>query len=100
MNEQLALFLNRVKIRFPDAKVFLFGSRARGDFLLESDVDVLIISDGFKDIFWPRRLGLISEMWDGFVVLEPLCYTPEEFEKKRKQLGVVSQAIKEGKRIL
>jgi predicted nucleotidyltransferase len=30
-------------------KVFLFGSIVRGDFLFSSDIDVLIVSDNFKE---------------------------------------------------
>jgi len=28
--------------------------------------------------------------------LELLCYTPEEFARKRRELGTVSQALEEG----
>lgn len=41
-------------------------------------------------------MGDIIYEWDGPVDLEPLCYTPEEFEKKKKQIGIVSEAVKEG----
>jgi len=30
-------------------KVFLFGSIVRGDFLFSSDIDVLVVSDNFKE---------------------------------------------------
>ena len=33
-----------VKSFLPDAKVLLFGSRARGDFNTDSDFDVLVIT--------------------------------------------------------
>jgi predicted nucleotidyltransferase len=76
--------------------LLLFGSRARKDHLLESDVDVIIVSKRFENVKWPDRLGDVSELWDGYVVLEPLCYTPEEFRKKKSQFGIVQQALKEG----
>jgi hypothetical protein len=28
--------------------------------------------------------------------MDILCYTPEEFERKKKQIGVVQQAAQEG----
>jgi hypothetical protein len=28
--------------------------------------------------------------------LEVLCYTPQEFEKGKKQLGIIQEALKEG----
>lgn len=33
-----------MKRKVPDAKVYLFGSVARGDFWINSDIDVLIVS--------------------------------------------------------
>lgn len=34
--------------------------------------------------------------WDEKQMLEPLCYIPEEFEKKQQQIGIVQQAVEEG----
>ena len=34
--------------------------------------------------------------WDSPYVLEAFCYTPDEFEKKSKQIGVVKEAVKHG----
>jgi len=39
-------FAERVKKALPDARVFLYGSAARGDFNLRSDLDLLVVSDG------------------------------------------------------
>ena len=76
--------------------MILFGSRARNEHLLESDVDVLIVSDRFANVKWPRRVGDVAELWDGLVALEPLCYTPEEFEEKCQQIGIVREAVSQG----
>ena len=35
-------------------------------------------------------------MWKEDYPLEVLCYTPEEFKRKSKKTGIVSEAIKEG----
>jgi len=46
-------FVFRVKILYP--KVYLFGSFARGMWLKDSDVDVIVISKYFEGIeFWER----------------------------------------------
>ncbi|GAH25140.1 unnamed protein product, partial [marine sediment metagenome] len=44
-NEKKALLelKKRLLERFPDAEIILYGSKARGDFDEESDIDVLII---------------------------------------------------------
>jgi len=76
--------------------IFLFGSRARGDNFLESDFDFVIVSEDFKNIPFIFRASKIYDYWNQKQDIEPLCYTPEEFEKKKKQIGIVRQAVKEG----
>ena len=41
-------------------------------------------------------MAKMYEFWNYSFDLEPLCYTIDEFEKKRKQIGIVSEAVKEG----
>ena len=50
-NEKKALLelKKRLPERFPDAEIILYGSKARGDFNEESDIDVLIILKGRVD---------------------------------------------------
>lgn len=37
-------YATRVRRDFPDARVFLYGSVARGDFNLHSDIDLLVVA--------------------------------------------------------
>ncbi|NYB52255.1 MAG: nucleotidyltransferase domain-containing protein [Methanobacteriaceae archaeon] len=85
-----------IKEKYQPEKILIFGSRARGDHLLESDMDIIIVSSKFQGIDWIKRIREVSDLWEGLVLLEPLCYTPQEFEEKRKQIGIVNQAVKEG----
>jgi hypothetical protein len=64
--------------------------------LVESDVDFIIVSSKFENMKWPVRLGAVAELWPGLIAIEPLCYTPEEFNFKKKQLGIVREAVREG----
>lgn len=89
-------FKEKVVKKYSPEKIILFGSRARNDHLLESDIDIIVVSKKFEKIKWPTRIGNVSQLWEGTITLEPLCYTPEEFKEKSKQLGIVNQAIKEG----
>ena len=74
----------------------LFGSRARGDYLEDSDYDVLIVSSDFRGKIVERVSGLY-DYWDYFPLdIEVLCYTPEEFEKMKGRIGIVQEALKEG----
>jgi predicted nucleotidyltransferase len=77
-------------------KVILFGSRARGDWLKESDYDFVVVSPQFADVHFIRRAVPLYDYWKGHPGVELLCYTPEEFERKREQIGIVAEAVREG----
>lgn len=90
-------FMSRVRGRFKIEQAILFGSRARGDELVHSDYDVVLVSPDFRGVFFSQRSALMYDFWDYWPIeIEPLCYTPEEFEIKKKQIGIVSEAVKEG----
>ncbi|MHA1694019.1 MAG: nucleotidyltransferase domain-containing protein [Candidatus Helarchaeota archaeon] len=86
-------FLNE---KFSPCKIILFGSRARGDHLENSDIDLIVISDKFKNIPFRKRLIQAYGSWDNKINLEIICYTFEEFEIKKNQIGTINQAFKDG----
>jgi len=43
-----------------------------------------------------ERLAALFDLWDCDFGLDVLAYTPEEFEEKRPQLGVVGEAARQG----
>jgi len=77
-------------------ELILFGSRARGDNLKNSDYDVVVISEKFEGVKFPRRLMQIEEAWMGTEPIEPLAYTPEEYVQMGKKSYVVAAAQREG----
>ncbi|MEW5897515.1 MAG: nucleotidyltransferase domain-containing protein [Nanoarchaeota archaeon] len=89
-------FVKKIKKKYSPVQVILFGSRARGDNFKKSDFDFIIISDYFKDKKFIYRASDLYDYWDYSFDFEPLCYTSEEFERKKKQRGIVQQALKEG----
>lgn len=93
----LRRFLRRLEEAFAPTQVVLFGSRARGDSLVHSDVDVVVVSEAFEGMAWRERLRRVLELWDGEVPLEPLCYTPEEFRERSQEISVVREAVREGR---
>lgn len=97
VNRWMTEFVSQVKKKYMPAEVILFGSRAKKTHLAESDVDILIISDKFGSVNWLQRIADVSQLWDGLISLDVLCYTPEEFAEKKKQIGIVQQIAKEGK---
>lgn len=95
----VAAFAKRLKKDFSDAKIILFGSRARGEQLLDSDYDFIIVSKSFEGTPFYERMEKIYDYWEEKQAIEPLCYTPKEFEEKKEQIGIVQQAIKNGTKI-
>jgi len=100
VKEWVDRFLAVIIDKYLAEKVLLFGSRARGDHLIDSDVDMIIVSKKFEGVNWLKRIRDISVEWEGLVLLEAICYTPEEFEEKREEIGIVNEAVKEGIELL
>jgi predicted nucleotidyltransferase len=73
-----------------------FGSRVRGDALSTSDLDLILVSPWFASVPFLKRAAAILEMLDFPGGLEMLCYTPEEFEERRQELGIVRVALEQG----
>jgi hypothetical protein len=93
-------FIARVNSVFPLSHAYLFGSRARGDALFSSDYDILLVSEAFEGLDFSERMRRVCEHWTAREGLEVLCYTPEEFDRKRRQICIVKQAAEEGRRLL
>jgi uncharacterized protein len=88
--------LPTLRARLGSLQVIAFGSRARGDALTTSDLDLIVVSPWFASMPFLRRAGAILELLDYPGGLELLCYTPEEFEQKRQEFGIVRVAVAEG----
>lgn len=94
--DQLRDFKKRVEKSISVDGFLLFGSHARGDSKKDSDVDVLIVSKDFEGVKSFKRSPRFYLMWDYKHDVDFICLTPEEFEKKRKQIGVVRDAVRDG----
>ena len=87
--------LKRMKKKLKVEKMFLFGSRARGEELLTSDVDVIIVSKAFEKIPFKKRPDPFLDSWLLPVDLEVLCYSPEELKRKQKEIGLVQEGLRQ-----
>ncbi|MCD6403199.1 MAG: nucleotidyltransferase domain-containing protein [Candidatus Aenigmarchaeota archaeon] len=96
VKKEIIDFLQKVKEKFEPEKVILFGSRAKGEYLKHSDYDFIIVSKKFEGMNFLKRMEKVYELWDKDVPMDVLCYTPKEFEKKRKEIGIVREALKKG----
>ena len=86
------------KSPIPIKSAFLFGSRARGDYLEEGDWDIMIVSPEFANIPFPDRATMFLKRVP-LRRVELLCYTEEEFRDRIRELGIVAEAAK-GKRLV
>lgn len=92
--------LPRIREEFHPSQVRLFGSRVRGDALEHSDLDVVLVSRQFQEIDWVDRAAAVLKRAHIDCWIEFLCYTPDEFRRKRREIGIVQAAIEEGVRVV
>lgn len=78
----------------------VFGSRARGDFTTDSDVDILLVSPDFESMPFAERSQHLYLQWpyDSLPAPEFLCFTPDEFEQRkgRSSRTIVDTILDEG----
>lgn len=105
INYVIKNYLERIKEAFDPKEIWLWGSRVYGHPDPYSDIDMIIVSDKFKRIrFLKRRSTFLKRtglLYDKKAeVVDAICYTPEEFERKKNSLGLISEALKKGVRIV
>lgn len=96
IKEKLKLFKDKVNENLNVKKMIFFGSRARGKTGKDVDIDLVIVSPEFKGLNFFKRGATMYNYWNLDYPVDFLCYTPEEFDKLKKQVTIVSQALKEG----
>jgi predicted nucleotidyltransferase len=85
-----------MKREFGAERAIMFGSRARGDWLTESDYDFLVVSRRFEDVHFSERPVPLYQYWRKWPGVELLRYTPQEYDRKRGEIGIVQEATGEG----
>lgn len=72
--------------------VLLFGSRAKGEFSRDSDIDLLIVSPNLPDVH-DRTIDFISDR----LPVQPFVMTPEELEERIEKLDfLIFDAFEDG----
>ena len=89
-------FIARLQEELRLERALLFGSRARDDWLHESDYDFVIVSPDFAQVPFLKRASLVQRHWPGREHAEILAYTPDEFRIKAGQICIVQEAVREG----
>ncbi|MEB3851474.1 MAG: nucleotidyltransferase domain-containing protein [Desulfurococcales archaeon] len=91
--ERLVEALERRGVRVEAA--YLFGSRVRGDWLVSSDVDLVIVSPGFRGLRYLERLDLVERVqWEEGIAphVEAVPLTPEELAERLRGSAVLRDA--------
>lgn|SRR3989338_2002539 len=102
IKKELADFVKKAGKIVKLKKVILFGSRARGDSRTSSDIDIILISKNFENVPYYARADRFYLLWqypEG-VEIDIICLTEKELALKKKQIGIVKEAMKEGIEIL
>jgi len=82
--DEIHALKHRLEQLLPEVELYVFGSRARGDFYPDSDVDLAILTPAFKGKDELARYDLIrKDLRDifGATPVDVVLYTPEEFEQ-------------------
>lgn len=93
-------FAAKLKKKFKIDRLIFFGSRARGDWLKGSDYDFVIVSPDFEKTDFLDRAALVARKCNAYLPADLLCYTPEEFDRKKKEICIVREAVKTGVSII
>ncbi len=89
-------FARKAAERLDVEAVYIVGSRARGDYLDESDIDIVIVARGIKKLNTKDRLMLLADIAEPGV--DYLVYDIEEWEKEA--IAWIRQLKREAKRLL
>jgi predicted nucleotidyltransferase len=99
MTKDIQSIIKKVLADIELEKVILFGSRARGDFIEESDYDILIIVKDRLNI--KEKMGLTKQLRQEFakegIDADIIIKSKDEIEYYRDKIGsVIKSALEEG----
>ncbi|MBI4181390.1 MAG: nucleotidyltransferase domain-containing protein [Candidatus Aenigmarchaeota archaeon] len=93
---QLRRFRAAASREVPIEHMFLFGSRAWGIPHRYSDIDLVLVSRAFRRLGFRWRATKMYDFWTLHLPVDFLCYTPEEFNRLRRQRTIVREAVEHG----
>lgn len=91
-------YLAKLPIKVEQA--ILFGSTADGTRLADSDVDLIVISEDFKNLPLPQRYLILQKNWTENVDLEAFGFTQQEYDSLKTKSIVVGEADEKGIRLI
>lgn len=74
--------------------IVLYGSYARGDWNEWSDIDLIVVSENFRNLgYWERIDKLVEAIYPTRAPIEAVAMAPEEWEKGD---SMIAQFAKDG----
>ncbi len=96
INKKLNEFKINIRKEFDVERVILFGSRVTGKIGKDIDIDLIIVSKKFNGMDFFQRGAKMYKYWTLDYPVHCLSYTPEEFNKLKKRISIVKEAIETG----
>ena len=94
--EGLKKFKKRLTGTLKVEHLILFGSQATGMPRSDSDIDLVLVSPQFAGMHSWKRRGLTRKHFDLNYPVDLLCYTPEEFDRKKSEASIIREAVENG----
>lgn len=94
--KKLKKFKENLKNKISVNSIVFFGSRFEGKAHKDSDIDLIIVSKDFEGKKFRYRAVELYDYWDLDYPVDFLCYTPVEFNKLKKQITIIKEAVENG----
>jgi predicted nucleotidyltransferase len=97
IRHQIREMADRIIARFHPERIILFGSHARGNAGVDSDVDLLVVMP-VKGSKREKAVEIGVALHDFPVPKDVIVVTPDEFQRRKEVVGTVERpAAREGK---
>lgn len=97
LENALAIIVERIKTQFSPEKIILFGSQAKGNARMDSDIDILVIMSEC-DNRKATTISIMKSLADLPIGKDIIVTTPKEIEDRGKlPFSVLYPALNEGR---
>lgn len=88
-------YLEELKPEIKIEKAILFGSYAKGNYRIDSDIDLAIFSDSFEDMDRVESIKLLLKIARRYrgIDLQPIAFTSQDYQER---LGIVEDVLRTG----
>ena len=89
----LRRLLEALKRLDSEVDIYLCGSYAKGDWLKDSDVDLIIVSKIFTGLEIGPRFALVKRLMEPGFSLDVTAYSPSEFERAKSRSTILEDML-------